>query len=369
MSTERIATASSLLVAVSLVACSAVPVSGGASPAPSGSPPPAVTGDWNCLMGSIAIDPQVQRIPPVTAPAPARRPPPLQPLRSGDTFGVHLFEAYSHADVGGVQVTACNAYDPDCASPLGHAQADDSGLATLTVPGGLAGLDGYLRITGTLMPDNDVFFGGRVRAGDTNPVDVTVYTGPALGITETLAGETLDPQLGMVRVDAVDCAQAAAGGVGIAIEHGSVASSPVEYFTSDGEMLSRTAGVTDTSGVALVFGVSPGAIGFTGHVQGVTIGSTVGFARAGAVSSVVLRPAGGVAVAAPSPATSCCATPGGVACCADLQGNDLVYFDVPGNGVVPVGCWAGGTSGLGCIEGAACTMRRAGQVEKGTCGE
>ena len=63
-------------------------------------------------------------------------------------------------------------------------------------------------------------------AGGSSALEVDVYTASALATAETLAGVSLapqgggpalDPPLGVVRVDARDCADVAASGVTIAI--------------------------------------------------------------------------------------------------------------------------------------------------------
>jgi hypothetical protein len=311
------------------------------------------TGDWSCVGALGGVTPQKAEL--VVSPKPTPE----------NTFSVHLVEAYSNAPVGGVQVAACNAFDFNCASPLDQVRADDTGLAVLTVPGGLPAFEGYLRLTGA-MPENDVFFAGRASPNGIALVDVTVYTAAALGVTASLAGATLAPQQGLVRVDAFDCSHAAAAAVALAIAPGSEQPGAwIEYFVNDGAVITRDAAGTDVTGVAFVFGVVPGAIGVSGTVAGKPLGEAVGFVHAGAVTSLVvpaITPAG-----APG-TTSCCVSGSVTACCDDLQSGDIVLFDVPGNGVDPVGCWAGGSSGLACTAGAGCTMLRAGQTYAGTCG-
>jgi hypothetical protein len=48
----------------------------------------------------------------------------------------------------GATVKACGELDFTCAQPLGMTTTDATGLATVSVPAGLSGFDGYLDVTG-----------------------------------------------------------------------------------------------------------------------------------------------------------------------------------------------------------------------------
>jgi hypothetical protein len=58
-------------------------------------------------------------------------------------FSVHFTEAYTDASLPGVQVEACPSFDRTCEQPIATVLADEYGLATLFVPGGLATFDGH----------------------------------------------------------------------------------------------------------------------------------------------------------------------------------------------------------------------------------
>ncbi len=102
-------------------------------------------------------------------------------------------------------------------------------------------------------------------------------------------GITLQPPLGVVRVDALDCDSTAARGVSVTID-GTDGPVVTAYVSGGGAAISRDAAGTDLTGVAFAFGVPGGMIGVTGKADGVPIGGALGFVRAGAVSSVVVRP-------------------------------------------------------------------------------
>jgi hypothetical protein len=258
-----------------LPACAGTVASTDDAPAPKAAsattPASASTADWSCTQAGASL-------PDWSHPA---------ALGPQDTLAVHLVEAYSSSDVGRVTVLACNASDTTCASPLGGTQADDSGLATLTIPGAGGSFDGYLAITGDEMPPNLVFFDGRTsQAGS---YEVIVYTAPALGITATLAGVTLDARFGVLQVEAHDCVGAPAAGITLGLSTSDRATE-IAYFTGGGGALMPNASGTDETGVAIAFGVHASGFGVREALGATAVGGAIAFARPGAVSSVVALP-------------------------------------------------------------------------------
>jgi len=267
---------------LSLPACAGTVASSDDAPAPTGAsstaPASATTADWSCAG-------------PGAAPAMSAHPAALGPQ---DTLTVHLVEAYSHSGVGGVTVLACEAWDTACSSPLARAQADDEGQATMTISGAQGSFGGHLEISGREMPTNLVFFDGRTSKQDDMTTDssffeVVVYTPVALGITATLAGVTLDPQRGVLRVEAHDCAGAASAGVSVGLST-SDRTTEIAYFASNGGALMPGASATDETGVVIAFGVEESGFGVREALGATAVGGAFGFARAGAVSSVVALP-------------------------------------------------------------------------------
>jgi hypothetical protein len=264
----------------------------GGSPTVAGAERPAAPGDWSCVAGAGSAEGGYTTLISVSiAPSPSA---------SGayTPFTVHLRDAATMADVGGVSLAACATLDLPCASPLTIGQADEYGLATLAVPGGLASFDGYLQVSGGGVPTNLLFLPGRTVAAASNAVELDVYTASALALTASQAGLVLQPQaggvtlqppLGIVRVDALDCDGTPARGVSVGVETGDGEAVTV-YATGDGAGIARGVEGTDPTGVAFAFGVMEGMIGVTGRADGVPVAGTLGFARAGAVSSLVLRP-------------------------------------------------------------------------------
>jgi len=263
------------ILCLPLTACAGTIASPDDSPAPTGAsstaPASAITGDWSCAGSGAATAMQ---------PHPAA-------LGPQDTLAVHLVEAYSHSDVGGMTVVACDASDTTCSSPIAGTLADDSGLATLTLPGAGGSFDGYLEVTAPGMPANLVFFDGRSSNGGT--FELVVYTAVALGITTTLAGVTLDPTRGVLRAETRDCVGQPASGVSVGLSTSDHATQ-IAYFASDGGALMPGASATDETGVAIAFGVRDSGFAVREALGATAVGGAFGFARAGAVSSVVARP-------------------------------------------------------------------------------
>jgi hypothetical protein len=208
------------------------------------------------------------------------------PALATEAFTVHFVEAYTGADVGNVEVTACTDLDYTCASPVAQVMADDQGRTMLAMSGEFGG---YLKISGPSIVDNYVWLTERTPADGGTTLDVVVYTPHAMAVTSTLVGMRMDPALALVRVDVHDCSDAPAAGVQVIIGSNDPVSA-TDYFVDGGQALSSEVGATDSSGVVLTIGVAPGAVGVAAKVDGRPIGAALGFAYAGAVTSLLVRP-------------------------------------------------------------------------------
>lgn len=249
------------------------------SPAPAGTTQqaPAPKGDWSCVSLVTADEARV-RTEVSTPPA-------------SEAFDLYFVEAYSDKGLPGLSVAACPELDTTCAFPIATAKADGYGGATLYVPGGLPSFGGYLKITYPGMPDNYVFHAGASVAAGGKSLDVTVYTAVASALTYDQVGMPVDVQRGLVGVRAVDCSGAPASGVELSFETDRTGELVTAYSTGGGAAMSRMATVTDATGEAYLFGVPPGAIGVVGRLDGAPAVEGLGFAYAGAITSVVVRPA------------------------------------------------------------------------------
>jgi hypothetical protein len=204
-------------------------------------------------------------------------------------FSVHFTEAYTDVSLPGVQVEACPSFDRTCEQPIATVLADEYGLATLFVPGGLATFDGYLKVSATGMPDNYVSLVGRQAPYGSAYLSVPIYTSAALALTGEMADLDVDAQHALVRVDALDCSGNPAMDVAMQVE-GTEPGFGTAYFAGGGDALSFAASATDASGVAIVFRVTPGPLEIEGSLAGRTIGAGWTYAYGGAVTSFVLRP-------------------------------------------------------------------------------
>jgi hypothetical protein len=257
MSLGRLA---SMLALAPLAAC-AMPT---ASPGESSSP---ASGDWACAASPNAAEAQ----------------PPGGPL------SVRVREAYSGLPVTDADVTVCDGTDQDCTAPYAHTRVDATGSAQLASAGGPSLSGAFLRITGSEIATHYVFLAGRASAEGSTSLDVDVYIPAAIQAMAQLAGVAWDPASPLVRIDAQDCAGVAASGVTVSIGSFGTTQPVVAYLDGGGRPTRRTF-ATDTSGIALGFVVSAGDVGVADLLDGKPVGGGLGFARAGAVSMIVVRP-------------------------------------------------------------------------------
>ncbi len=271
---------SAIVACVTAAACSAS--SGGSAGSAGSAPQPApLHGDWSCA--SV-----VTGVAEVRAQSSPRAEVSTLPV-TGAAFSVHFTEAYTDASLPGVQVEACPSFDRTCEQPVATGLADEYGLATLFVPGGLATFDGYLKISATGMPDNYASLVGRQAPYGSAYLSVPVYTSAALALTGQMADLDVDAQHVLLRVDVLDCSGNPAMDVAMQVE-GTEPGFATAYFVGGGDALSFAASATDASGVAIVFRVTPGPLEIEGRVAGRSIGPAWTYAYRGAVTSFVLRP-------------------------------------------------------------------------------
>lgn len=274
---------SAILACVTAAACSASsagPV-GSAGSTGSAAQPAPLHGDWSCA--SVLTGVAAAR----TAPSP--RAEVSTPPATGAAFSVHFTEAYTDASLPGVQVEACRSFDRSCEQPTTTVLADEYGLATLFVPGGLAAFDGYLKVSATGMADNYVWLAGRQAPYGSAYLSVPIYTSAALALTGELADLDVDAQHALVHVDALDCSGNPAMDVAVQVE-GTEPGFATAYFVGGGDALSFAATTTDASGVAIVFRVTPGPLEIEGTLAGRAIDAAWTYAYRGAVTSFVVRP-------------------------------------------------------------------------------
>lgn len=277
MSTALAAHAAVAAVLVLALAGCAAPVESSQSvepqPQPSGS---TSAGHWGCL----------------DAPPPAGSPStPLSERPPADTpFDVSLVEAFTHAPIAGLGLVVCARTDADCAAPIWQAQADDQGVARLLSPGDPSAFDGFVRISGAGIATHYVFLSHRVAPNGASALPIEVYTPAALATGARASALALDPGKAVVRVDAHDCADAPAAGVAVSVGAFGQGEPAVAYVSGGSGELTRKATVTDASGIAVAFSVPESDVGVAELLGGRTAGGAIAFARAGAVSEIVVRP-------------------------------------------------------------------------------
>jgi hypothetical protein len=256
-----------LVVALALGGCGVPPVTSMAEP-------PVPPGQWSCLDVDGAASP------PAT----------LEAQLSAVPFDVALAEAFTHAPVGELDLEVCVRSDEACDEPLSRATADAEGLATLQAPGDASSFDGFVRVSGPDIATHYVFLPHRAATPGSGALPIVLYTPAALQAAARASGLSIDSQTAVVYVDARDCTGAPASGVTVSIGSFGRTTPIVAYAAGDGSSVSRKVGVTDPSGVAVGFDVPDGPIGVADLLGDRRAGGAIAFARAGAVSELVVRP-------------------------------------------------------------------------------
>lgn len=196
-----------------------------------------------------------------------------------------------------VRAVVCQKIDVNCSSPIASAQPDSKGLLHLTLA---AGFDGFVFVTpivpdaGTTDAAPDVFVPSLVFFNppifhDTVYTTIVMVRASALGNIAAVEGTTLDPSLGAVFMDTVDCRAQPAAGVGVTIN---LTTSTTQGFYFKGGLPALNAPSTDVTGYAGFVNVPLGSRTVTGSVAATTqkIGSATVFTRASTISYTVLGP-------------------------------------------------------------------------------
>jgi len=153
--------------------------------------------------------------------------------------------------IDGALVKICNIADTTCAQGLDMKTTDDAGIVTLTRPSTPVAVPTYLDISSpTTIPTKLLDY-----APSSEPRFAVAAIVPTWGALESQAaglGVTLDPNLGIVTVAAVDCRLAVAAGVQLDINPKT--SSTRRLYFADG-VPSLTATATDSGGLAVFINV------------------------------------------------------------------------------------------------------------------
>ena len=250
---------------------------------------PVDAGPWGCL-GDVTIPPPPQTEVNVVVPlVDLTSQTGLQPT---DVFG-----------------RICAKIDVNCTSPLTNGDAgvivspDAQGLLHLTLQ---AGFDGYVLID-PIVPDA----GAPSDAGDAGgppnvfvpsiiffnpPVDkdtlystIVMVKTSELGQIAQVEGTTIDPSLGAVFMETVDCTNKPSAGVSVTIDS---TTSTTQGFYFKGGLPALNSPATDVTGYAGFVNVSQGSHTVTGKVETTQarIGSATVFTRPSTISYTVLAP-------------------------------------------------------------------------------
>jgi len=218
---------------------------------------------------------------------------------------VPMFELITKLPVTDVTVKVCAKIDVNCTTPLQTTLPSAKGIIAIDID---AGFDGYVLIE-PMLPDA----GCKIDSGQDaatcyyallspslvffNPplMDDTAYITIPMLSPDTLAtlakanGDTVDPALGAVFMEAVDCSFHAAKDVTVSLDSTTMQTRGF-YFT--GSIPSLTASATDSTGYAGFINTPTGGRSVTGMLKPSQkfIGKTSVFARAGHISYTTLAP-------------------------------------------------------------------------------
>lgn len=251
--------------------------------------PPTEAGPWSCL-GNVEIPDGSQQQVNVVVP---------------------LVDLSTKAPVTATDVAArvCAKIDVNCTSPLTTTAPDANGLLHLTLA---AGFDGFVLIT-PIVPSSDAGAGDAGDAGDAGeagPPDIFVpsfvfFNPPiakdlvyativlvrlsALGQIAQVEGTAIDPSLGAVFMETVDCNATPAAGVSVTLDS---TSSTTQGFYFDKGLPVLNAPSTDVSGYAGFVNVPLGTRTIKGTLEATkqSIGSATVFTRQSMISYTVMAP-------------------------------------------------------------------------------
>ncbi len=247
---------------------------------PDATPPDPV---WGCLGNVVTPTPKKQKVH-VTVP---------------------LIELITKFPVTDVSVKVCAKIDVNCATPLQSTVPSAQGVIAIDID---AGFDGYVLIEPNL-PDAGckvdsgqdaatcyypliapslVFFNPPL-TDDTTYITVIMLSPDTLATLAKANGDTVDPTLGAVFMEAVDCSFHAAKDVAVSLDSTTMLTRGF-YFT--GSIPSLTASATDLTGYAGFINTPTGARTVTGVLKPSQkfIGKTSVFARPGHISYTTLAP-------------------------------------------------------------------------------
>ena len=146
---------------------------------------------------------------------------PLKP-KSSASIGItaHFLDFINYKPWTGITVDACRGLDANCDTPVDtqtSSTTGDVGLLKFTVPVGTDGFSGYLRLSGdTVYPGYAYVWGAPAveSFGATlrwpSPLDMTTMAG--------IVKVSLDPNLGHIGVNTLDCAASLAAGVTLSLD-------------------------------------------------------------------------------------------------------------------------------------------------------
>jgi len=133
-------------------------------------------------------------------------------------FSITIVDFLAEKPFAGADVKACDKFDFTCANPFVVTTTDEKGIVTVTVPGGSAGFDGYLDISGGMNASGSPIFPALWYPRPSVIANgwrgkFTFVSREEFTLLGAATGTTIDPLLGHFATNASDCSFTPAAGV------------------------------------------------------------------------------------------------------------------------------------------------------------
>lgn len=201
-----------------------------------------------------------------------------------------VVEHVSLAPLEGARLEVCAIDDLDCRAPIDRATTDTNGNATVTVPLGATGLEGYVQVSSTPFYPIVASVDPVVVDARDGPLVLQAFTPLRVDFYATVlaARPEVDPSRGHVRVNVLDCGTEPAAGVVVSLD---TADADTGRFYVEG-IVTTAVDHTGVEGIAAFMNVPAGPATATAvdADSGDAIGTVDFFVRGGAMHEVYLVP-------------------------------------------------------------------------------
>lgn len=200
---------------------------------------------------------------------------------------ITALDPLSGTGTANLTVKACAKADTTCAAPLDTTTTNAQGQATVTVPTGAAGFDGFLEVTGAQVKASLVF--GSVPIVQNESLSIVAISSFLFSQLAQQYGVMPDPQKGHIAAVLYECS--AVGAWDNAAQGAVLGCTPApgDIGYTNGMLPAPNATSTDASGAAVAVNVDPGTATVTNtDPMGNVIGTAQVLVRADTITQVAL---------------------------------------------------------------------------------